>query len=79
MRVTIIKDDNAVYLGGSHRRVDCSTLSSDFHALQWYETWGEIEFVTDVSQDPPQRKPNQVIRDLEPYQALIDAWKSTTS
>lgn len=79
MRVTIIKDDNAVYLDGSSRRVDCSMLPSDFHALQWYGTWGEIEFVTDVSQAPPQRKPNQVIRDLEPYQALIDAWKGATS
>lgn len=77
MRVTIIRDDNVVYVGGVARPVDCSALPSYFHALQWYgdapTPYGEIEFNADEGQ---QRLPNTKFSDIAPYQFLIDAWEA---
>ena len=47
MRLTIIVDDNAVYVDGVCRMpLDLSqcNIPTNVHALQWYETEGEIEF-----------------------------------
>jgi hypothetical protein len=47
MRLTIIPIDNAVYLNGICRApldlTPCN-IPENVHALQWYETEGEIEF-----------------------------------
>ena len=51
MRVTIIVDDNIVYVDGVPRTVDCSQLAKDgIHAVQWYETFGEEEFRNEIDQ-----------------------------
>lgn len=70
MRVTIIKDDNVVYVDGLALHVDCSPLPAEFHALQWYDTHGEIEFKTIDGQ----RAPNAAISDLAPYRSFVDGW-----
>lgn len=70
MRLTIIKDDNMVYIDGVALRVDCSSLPGDFHALQWYETWGDVETVDANGHHVA----NVEITDLTPYQHLIDGW-----
>ena len=45
MRLTIIPSDGAVYKDGiSYSRLDLNFIPQDVHALQWYETEGEIEF-----------------------------------
>jgi hypothetical protein len=67
VRVTIIKADDMVYVDGLALSVDCSMLPDGFHALQWYDSWGEIE--TNVGG----QHANQKIDDLSPYQFLIDA------
>ena len=78
MRVTIVKDDNAVYVEGKSHTVDCSSLPGGFHALQWDGASGEIEFQTIAcaSCGGKSRKPNTVFTDLAPYQALVEAWSA---
>ncbi len=76
MRVTIIKDDNVVMVGGAARTVDCSSLPADFHALQWYDMTGEVEFAATFEDRGWHKKPNQLIKDLSPYQKYVDAWNA---
>ena len=65
MRLTIIKDDNCVYVDGVPMPVDCTALPSSFHALQWADTQGEIEWT---------HERNERITDLTPYQSWIENW-----
>jgi hypothetical protein len=45
MRLTIIPVDGAVYVNGvSYTGLDLSFVPADVHALQWYDTYGELEF-----------------------------------
>ncbi len=45
MKLTIIPVDGAVYKDGySYSKLDLSSVPANVHALQWYETEGEIEF-----------------------------------
>jgi hypothetical protein len=70
MRLTIIKGDHKVYVDGLPLPVDCSDLPANFHALQWYDTWGDVEIVDANGHNAANIK----ITDLTPYQAHIDAW-----
>jgi hypothetical protein len=70
MRVTIIANDAAVYVDGlALWPIDLTGLSSDIHAVQWYDTHGEVEYRPDAN---GQRLPNAAITDLSPYQVFID-------
>jgi hypothetical protein len=73
MRLTIIKQDNAVYIDGVVRDIDCSSLDASFHALQWDETSGEIEVCDPVSKKLVR---NDVIDSIAPYQSFVDAWNA---
>jgi hypothetical protein len=73
MRVTIIVDDNVVLVQGIPCMVDCSALvAQGIHAVQWYDTSGEIEYSADPRTG--QRQPNRGIGDISPFQPLIEAW-----
>lgn len=78
MRVTIIKDDNAVLVDGERRTVDCSGLPADFHALQWSGFAGEVEYSATRCDHCGVRakKGNAIITDVSPYQTYIDAHKA---
>lgn len=67
MRLTIVKDDNIIIKDNRPISVNLSTLPEDFHALQWLNDSGHIEFKT-------RNKANQEISDLTPYQNLIDLY-----
>jgi hypothetical protein len=73
MRLTIIKQDNAVYIDGMVREIDCSSLDASFHALQWDETSGEIEVCNPVTKKMVR---NDVIDSIAPYQSFVDAWNA---
>lgn len=78
MRVTIVSDDNAVIVNGERHTVDCSSLPADFHALQWNETKGEIEYrlVQCDHCGARSKKGNEFITDLSPYMKFVDAWQA---
>lgn len=71
IRVTIVKDDDTMLIDGAYQRVDCSDLPANFHALQWNNGYGEIEWKTTPGSSRP---PNTVIDSLTPYQKYIDRW-----
>lgn len=76
MWVTIVKDDNAVIVGGERHTVDCTDLPADFHALQWDGARGEVEYRMTRCEHCSARskKGNALISDLSPYQKYVDAW-----
>lgn len=67
-RITIVKNDNQVGIDGVFLPVDCSDLPQNFHALQWIDTEGEVEW---NGKPKPQ---NTEITSLKPYQKYIDRW-----
>lgn len=77
MRVTIIRDDNAVIVDGERHTVDCTGLPADFHALQWSGFAGEVEYVVTRCEhcNVRSKKGNVLISDLAPYQKYVDAWR----
>lgn len=77
MKVTIIREDNTVYVDGKPHQVDCSGLPTNFHALQWDGVAGEVEYAAVRCSHclAVSKKPNEVMADLSPYQAYIDAWQ----
>jgi hypothetical protein len=74
MRVTIVVDDNIVLVDGKPAHVDLSPLIEDhIHAVQWYDSKGEVEFRAD---DPMgDREPNERITDFSPFQSYVEKWK----
>jgi hypothetical protein len=49
MKLTIIKDDGAVYKDSvSYNNLSLPTIPSNVHALQWNNDKGHIEFVDNV-------------------------------
>lgn len=72
MRVSIIKEDGTVLKDGvAYTDLDLSSLPSEFHALQWYDTKGDVE-----SKDADGNPVNTAITDLSPYQWCVDAWQA---
>jgi hypothetical protein len=72
MRVSIIKDDGTVVKDGvAYTGLDLSVLPSEFHALQWYDTKGDVE-----SKDADGNPVNTAITDFSSYQWCVDAWQA---
>ena len=60
MKLTIIPSDSAIYKDGVVRELDLSTcgIPENVHALQWYDTFGEIEFSSNPGQPKPANEPD---------------------
>jgi hypothetical protein len=73
MRVSILVDDNVVVVDGQSQIIDCLPLiKQNIHAVQWYDTEGEVEYrKTNVFGN---REPNLHITDFTPYQSYVDLW-----
>ncbi len=76
MRISIVKDNNAVTVDGERHTVDLSTLPANFHALQWDGTEGEIEYAMVFCEHCRTRgkRPNETISDFTPYMVHLNAW-----
>jgi hypothetical protein len=71
MKLTIIREDGAVYKDGySFSGLDLASVPANVHALQWYETEGEIEF---SGKPKPQ---NETITELPSWaNACVAKWE----
>jgi hypothetical protein len=70
MRLTIIPLDNVVTIDGiSFNTIDLSSIPLDVHAIQWYNTIGEVE-IKDVETGRMLR--NNTIDSISTYQSIID-------
>lgn len=74
MRVTILPDDKSVSVDGEgYGGLDLSFMDANIHAVQWYETHGEIE-----RKDPVTQKmiSNDAITSLDNFQQAIVVWQA---
>ena len=71
MKLTIIKNDGAVYKDNvSYSNLSLSTIPSDVHALQWNDDKGHIEFVDNI-------KANEAITELPSWaNDALTAWQT---
>ena len=71
MKLTIIKNDGAVYKDSVHYAdLSLPTIPSDVHALQWNDSVGHIEFVDNV-------KVNEAITELPSWaNDALTAWQT---
>lgn len=74
MRVTIIPLDRVVIVDGVAKGPIDLSFMADIHAIQWYDTWGDVERV-----DPnTMAHSNERIEELGRYQQAVDLWNSWT-
>jgi len=74
MRVTIIPDDGFVSVDGEgYDGLDLSFMDAGIHAVQWYDTHGEIE-----RKDPVTKKmtANEEITSFDAFQPVLDVWQA---
>jgi len=74
MRVTILPDDNSVSVDGEgHSGLDLSFIDPTIHAVQWYDTYGEIE-----RKDPTTKRMtgNEEITSFDEFQPAIAVWQA---
>jgi len=74
MRLTIVPVDGAVSVDGKgFGGLDLSFMEASVHAVQWYETHGEIE-----RKDPITGRmvANEVITSIDAFQPVLDAWQA---
>jgi len=67
-RITIVPDDGNLLVDGVVRTVDMTGMDTAIHAVQWFDTVGEIEYT------PADGRRNEVITDISPFQVFIDRW-----
>ena len=70
MRVSIIPEDGVIYIDGRVvDGLDLSGIRKEIHAVQWYETVGEVE-IKDIATNKNIK--NVEITDLSEFQQYID-------
>ena len=93
MHAIILANDDTMNVDGIVHPVDCAQLRvENTQAVQWYDTYGEVEFLTVYADVPvlnaetneptevmtqlPYRRQNERITDFTPYQPYFDAWSA---
>jgi len=74
MRVTILPDDKSVSVDGEvYSDLDLSFLDPTIHAVQWYDTHGEIE-----RKDPVTKRmtSNEDTTSFDAFQPAVTAWQA---
>jgi hypothetical protein len=68
--LTIVKDDSFVAVDGfALEPIDCSSLASNIHAIQFDGTNGHVEYNDGTN--------NEAITSISAYSAITDLWTST--
>ena len=74
MRLTIIPVDGAVRVDGKgFGGLDLSFMDASVHAVQWYETHGEVEVKDPVT---GRMVANEVITSIDAFQPVLDVWQA---
>lgn len=73
-RVTIVPSDTVCIIDGVSRTgVDMSSIPANLHAMQWYRTWGEEEY---VNPETLQMQANVRITSLDAYAAVFASFQA---
>lgn len=75
MRVIIIPEDGFVSKDGLGYSDLTFEIDSTTHAVQWYDTFGEVEYKQEANGTSIVKPQNHTIVDLTPYQSALDAWQ----
>jgi hypothetical protein len=74
MRATIVSEGGVVNVDGViFGGLDLSFMDASVHAVQWYETHGEIEVKDPVT---GRMIANEVITSIDAFQPAIDVWQA---
>ena len=83
MKLTIIVEDNAVYIDGLMKAyaplpldLNQCGIPDNVHALQWKETAGWIEFIDNADGTKPQNEPITTLPDWA--NACVEVWNTWT-
>ena len=71
MQFTYIKNDRLIGIGTDIKncyQFDMINFDLQVRAIQWYDTWGEIEYIN------CQERNNEKFEDISYIQPLIDLW-----
>ena len=71
-RITIIANDKTVTIDGLLKTLPDMEIDPSIHAVQWYDNYGEIEFVSTREGKPH----NETFEDISRFQDIIDLWES---
>lgn len=75
MKLTIIVDDSSVGVDGEFLSpINLSRLGGAIHAVQWYGSYGEVEYKPRLENNVLVKPANVVITDVTPYSFAVDAW-----
>ena len=73
MLVTIVVPDNIVSIDGRTLPVDCSAIDGNIRVVQWYGTFGEVEFMNEPGKT---FKANGRLDSVGDFQDAIDTWQA---
>lgn len=73
MRFTYVRADQVVGIDGKFLKIDNSNFDQQIDAIQWYDTWGEIEYVN------RQERNNERFEDVSFIKDLVFAWNDANS
>jgi hypothetical protein len=76
MLVTILIHDNTVTIDGRALPIDCSAIDQNIRVVQWYDTFGDIEFFNFPGTTFKANGRIDSIHDLADFQETIDAWQA---
>jgi len=68
MRFCYIKYNKQVTIDGHYYEIPDLEFDPEVDAIQWYDTWGEIEYIN------RQERSNEKFEDISYIQPLIDLW-----
>lgn len=73
-RITVVKGDGLIIVDKEgYNGIDLSFLDANIHAIQWYDTWGEIE----RKDERNRHLPNEEITSLGVLEEfLMAAWRA---
>jgi hypothetical protein len=71
MKVTIIPKDGFVNVDGFYQILDCSSIPSNIHAIQWDTDHGELEY---TATGDGSKFGNTRIEDTGLFQSILDVW-----
>lgn len=78
-RYTIIPSDRLVAVDGLAKSPLAFEIDPAIHAVQWYGSFGEIEFVPVFNGETIEKPANQFFTDANLFQPALDAWSAYVS
>jgi hypothetical protein len=73
MRATIVPENGRVIIDGeSYDDIDLSSVDSSIHAIQWYDTYGEVE----IKDARGRMIENREITSFDEFAFVIPLWET---